>query len=77
MSFLPIKKSHVRLVKKGRISLHQTASKGRKYVRGKIYLKDASAIGLRYQLYEAESLHIVDKNKRHKKGKGYIVFIPE
>ncbi|MFQ6137063.1 MAG: hypothetical protein ACE5PM_07780 [Candidatus Hydrothermarchaeales archaeon] len=77
MGFLPIKKSHVRLVKEGRVSLHETTSKGRKYARGKIYLRDADDIGLRYQLYEVENLHIVDRNKQHRKGKGYIVFIPK
>ena len=77
MGFLPIKKSHVRLIKEGRVSLHETTSKGRKYIRGKIYLKDPDDIGSRYQLYEVENLHIVDRNKQHMKGKGYVVFIPK
>jgi len=77
MVFLPIKKSHLRLVKKGRISIHETTSKGKKYVRGKIYLKNDNDIGSRYQLFEIENIHLVERNKQHRKGKGYIVFIPK
>jgi hypothetical protein len=77
MVFLPIKKSRLSLVKKGRISIHETISKGKKYRRGKIYLKDDTDIGSRYQLFEIENLHLVGKNKQHRKGKGYIVFIPK
>ena len=76
MVFLPVNKSHLRLVKEGRISLHETTSKGRRYVRGKIYLKDNNDIGSRYQLYEVENLHLIGTDKQHKKGKGFIVFIP-
>lgn len=76
MVFLSIKKSHLRLVKEGRISLHETVSKGKRYVRGKIYLKDNNDIGSRYQLYEVENLHLIGTDKQHKKGKGFIVFIP-
>ena len=77
MVFLPIKKSHLRFVKDGRISIHETTSKGRKYTRGKIYLKNSDDVGSKYQLYEAENLHIIDRNKQHRTGKGYIVFIPK
>ena len=77
MVFLPIKKNRLKFVKKGRISVHTTTSKGKKYCRGKIYLKDDGNIGSRYQLFEIENLHLVGKNKQHSKGKGYIVFIPE
>lgn len=77
MVFLPIKRSHLRFVKKGRISIHETTSKGKKYVRGKIYLKNDNDIGSRYQLFEIENLHLVEINKQHRKGKGYIVFIPK
>ena len=44
--FLPIKKSHLMLVKKGRISIHETTSKGKKYVRGKIYLRTTKILVL-------------------------------
>ena len=77
MVFLPIKKSHLRFVKEGRISIHGTTSKGRKYTRGKIYLKDGNDIGSRYELFEIENMHLVERNKQHRKGKGYIVFIPK
>ena len=77
MVFLPIKKSNLRFVKDGRVSVHETTSKGRKYTRGKIYLKDSDDIGSRYQLVEIENLHIVERNKQHRKGKEYIVFIPK
>ena len=76
MVFLTIEKSRIRLVKEGRISLHETTSKGKRYVRGKIYLKDSKGIGSRYQLYEVENLHLIGADKQHKKGKGFIVFIP-
>jgi len=77
MVFVSVKKSHLRFVKNGRISIHKTTSKGRKYARGKIYLKDSDDIGSRYQLFEIENLHIVERNKQHRKGKGYVVFIPK
>ena len=77
MVFLPIKKNRLKFVKKGRISVHGTTSKGKKYRRGKIYLKDDEDIGSRYQLFEIENLHLVGKNKQHRKGKGYLVFIPK
>jgi len=77
MVFLPIKKNRLKLVKEGRVSIHETTSKGRKYVCGKIYLKDNEDIGSRYQLFEVENLHIVERNKQHRKGKGYIVFMPK
>ncbi|MDG6218873.1 MAG: hypothetical protein QCI00_05490 [Candidatus Thermoplasmatota archaeon] len=77
MVFLPIKKNRLKFVKKGRISVHGTTSKGKKYIRGKIYLKDDTDIGSRYQLFEIENLHLVGKNKQHRKGKGYLVFIPK
>ena len=65
------------LVKKGRISIHETTSKGKKYIRGKIYLKNDNDIGSRYQLFEIENLHLVERNKQHRKRKGYVVFIPK
>ena len=77
MGFLTIKEIYIKFIKRGKISLHETTSKGRKYARGKIFLKNSDDAGLMYQLYEVENLHIVDKHKRHKKGKGYIVFIPK
>ncbi len=77
MGYLPINVAHIKFIKRGKISIHETTSKGKKYRRGKIYLKDSDDMGLIYQLYEVENLHIVDKHKQHKKGKGYIVFIPK
>lgn len=77
MVFLGVKEVHIKFIKRGRISKHETTSKGKKYIRGKIYLKNSDYVGLVYQLYEVENLHIVDKHKRHRKGKGYIVFIPK
>ena len=52
MVFLQIKKNRLKLVKEDRVSIHETTSEGRKYVRGKIYLKDNEDIGSRYQLFE-------------------------
>jgi hypothetical protein len=77
MGFLTIKEIYIKFIKRGKISLHETTSKGKKYTRGKIFLKNSDDTGLIYQLYEVENLRIVDKHKRHKKGKGYIVFIPK
>ena len=77
MVILTVKEVHTKLIKRGRISIHETTSKGKKYTRGKIYLSNSDDIGLLYQLYEVENLHIVDKHKHHRKGKGYIVFIPK
>jgi hypothetical protein len=77
MVFLKIEKSRLNLVKTGRISIHETISKGKKYVRGKIYPKNDKNIGDRYQLFEVENLHLVERNKQHRIGKGYIIFIPE
>jgi hypothetical protein len=77
MVFLTIEKSRLSLVKTGRISIHETTSKGKKYVRGKIYLKNDKNVGDRYQLFEVENLHLVERNKQHRKGTGYIVFIPK
>lgn len=75
MSFLPIKDVHIKLIKNGKISLHETTSKGKKYSRGKIFLKDSDDIGSIFFLYKVENMHII-KQKQHKKGKGYVVFIP-
>ncbi len=77
MVFLTIEKSRLSLVKKGRISIHETTSKGKKYVRGKIYLTNDENIGDRYQLFEVENLHLIERNKQHRKGTGYIIFIPK
>jgi hypothetical protein len=77
MVFLKIEKSRLSLVKKGRISIHETTSKGKKYVRGKIYLKNDKNVGDMYQLFEVKDLHLIERNKQHKKGKGYIIFIPK
>ena len=77
MGYLSIKEMYINFIKRGKISIHETTSKGKKYRRGKIYLKNSDDTGLMYQLYEVENLHIVDKHKQHKKGKGYIVFIPK
>ena len=38
MVFLKIEKCRLSLVKNGLISIHETTSKGKKYVRDKIYL---------------------------------------
>lgn len=77
MVFLKIEKSRLNLVKNSRISIHETTSKCKKYVRGKIYLKNDKNIGDRYQLYEVENLHLVERNKQQRKGTGYIIFIPK
>jgi len=75
MTFLPIKDVHIKLIKRGKISLHEAISKGKKYSRGKIFLKDSDDIGSTFFLYKAENMHII-KQGQHKKGKGYLVFIP-
>jgi len=77
MVFIKIEKSRLSLVKTGRISIHETTSKGKKYVRGKIYLKNDKNIGDRYQLFEVDDLHLIERNKQHRRGKGYIIFIPK
>jgi hypothetical protein len=77
MVFLQIKEIYLTFIKQGRISLHNTTSKGKRYRRGKIYLKDHTDVGSSYHLYKVDKIHIVDKRKRHKKGKGYIIFIPK
>ena len=75
MVFLKIEKGHLSFAKKGRISIHETTSKGKKYIRGKIYLKNDKNIGDNYQLFEVENLHLIERDKQHRKGKGYIIFI--
>ena len=75
MVFLKVEKSRLSLVKTGRFSIHETTSKVKKYVRGKIYLKNDKNIGDRYQLFEVEDLHIVERNNQYRKGTGYIIFI--
>jgi hypothetical protein len=75
--FLQIKKNRLKFVKKVRISVHGTTSKGKKCRRGKIYLKGDQDIGSKYQLFEIENLHLIGKNKQHKKGNGYIVTTPK
>jgi len=75
VTFLPIKGVHIKLIKRGKISLHETTSKGKKYSRGKIFLKDSGDIGSTFFLYKVENMHII-KQGQHKKGKGYLVFIP-
>ena len=77
MVFLPVKEVQITLIKRGKISHHESTSKGKNYSRGKIYLTNSDDVGKAYQLYEVENLHIVDKHKRHRKGKGYIVFMPK
>jgi hypothetical protein len=77
MVFFKIEKSRLSFVKTGRISIHETTSKGKNYVRGKIYLKNDKNIGDRYQLFEVENLHLVERNKQHRMGAGYIIFVPK
>jgi hypothetical protein len=77
MVFLKIKKSRLSLVKTGRISIHETTSKSKKYVRGKIILKNDKNIGDRYQLFEVEDLHLIERNIQRRKGTGYSIFIPK
>jgi hypothetical protein len=71
--FLMIEKSRLNLVKNGRIYIHETTSKAKNYVRGKIILKNDKNIGDRYQLFEVENLYLIERNKQHTKGKGYII----
>lgn len=75
--FFSVKEGHIKFAKWGRISIHKTISKDKKYVRGKIYLKNADDADLIYQIYEIENLHIVDKNKQCQIGKDYNIFIPK
>jgi len=75
MVFLKIEKISLSLVNNGRISIHETNSKGKKYVRGKIYLKNDKNNGDRYQLFEVEDLHLVERNNQYRTGTGYIIFI--
>ena len=75
MVFLKVEKSRLSFVKTGRISIHETTLIGKKYVRGKIYLKNDKNIGDRYQLFEVEDLHLVERNNQYRKGTGYIIFI--
>ena len=75
MLFLQIDGPYAKLVKKGRVSPHSRTSKGKKYSAGKIYLSDSRYNGKMYKLYEAENMHLVT-DSRHRKGKGYVVFIP-
>ena len=77
MFYLSIKEIHLTHIKQGRISLHKTISKGKTYLRSKIYFKNSEDVGAVYYLYEVGDLRIIDKHKRKKKGKGYLIFIPE
>jgi len=77
MAFLPIKDKHIKLIKRGKILVHETVSKGKKYYRGKIYLRNSNDVGSIYQLYEVENIRILSKSKQHRKGKGFILFVPK
>ncbi len=72
MFYLSIKEIHLKYIKRGRISLHKTISKGKEYFRSKIYFRNSDDVGAVFHLYEIENLHMVDKHKRKNKGKGYI-----
>ena len=75
MVFLQIKETLLNHVKQGKISNHTTISKGKKYHRGKIYLPTSKDNGMDYQLFAINELHLVEKNKHRKKGKGYLIYI--
>jgi hypothetical protein len=77
MTFLKVKEVHIKLLKRGRISQHETTARGKKYKRGKIYLHNSDEVGSIYDLYEVENMHLVSKRKQHRKGKAYVVFIPD
>ena len=76
MPFIALKESHLVLLKRGKITVHNSKSKGKRYSRGKLYLKDVKEAGLYYHLYEIEKVHLVSTNKQHKVGKAYLVFFP-
>lgn len=75
MAYLQIDGRYAKLVKKGRVSPHSRTSKGKRYSASKIYLPGSGYNGRVYELYEAETMHMVT-DSRHRKGRGYIVFIP-
>lgn len=75
MTFVSIKDTHLRLLKRGKIGLHKSVSRGKSYARGKVYLKDAGDVGSTYRLYRVDNLHLVSERKQHRKGRAYIIFI--
>lgn len=65
-----------KLLKTGKITRHWTVSNGKKYVRSKIYLHDASLIEKTYEMYNLGYIHLREWNKRLR-GRGILVFIPD
>ena len=52
-----------KLMKTGKITKHTTTSNGRKYVRSKIYLYDASLINKGYEMYDLGYINIKEDRK--------------
>ena len=61
----------------GKVSTHSTTSKGKNYVRGKIYLPNSKFTGKEYRLLEVKGIEYTDFMGEKHKGKGYVIFFPE
>jgi len=68
------KRFEAKLLKAGKISKHITKSKGKVYLRSKMYLKDLF-IGKNYELYDLGEVEI-EEMFGNIKGKGLLIFFP-
>lgn len=75
MGYIALNEDSLVFVKRGKIVPHKSKSKGKVYLKGKIYMGDSREIGLCYQLYKVDNLHLVNIHKQHRTGKAYVVFI--
>ena len=48
----------------------------KEYSKTKLYLRDDSYVGQRYELYDMGRIHLVEWHG-HVKGKGILIFIPD
>ncbi len=66
----------IKLQKVGKILEHKTKNANKEYPKAKIYLRNASDVNKRYELYDLERVHLVEWHG-HVKGKGILIFIPD
>ncbi|MDP2749757.1 MAG: hypothetical protein Q8O89_02915, partial [Nanoarchaeota archaeon] len=62
--------------KVGKISGHKTKNANKEYFKSKIYLRNASDVNKRYELYDPGRVHLVEW-RGYVKGKGILIFIPD
>ena len=75
MVFL-FKPFEIKLLKVGKILKHITKHVNKEYSKAKIYLRDDSYVGQRYELYDMGRVHLVEW-RGHVKGNGILIFVPD